>query len=342
MSPDEKQRGLLQQLSQMDLSVLDISAYSRNALNRMLAAVEFYLDIYRASLERVLACGNRTPSETTIVDYGGGHGLLSILAKRLGFGQVIYIDYNPDAVQTVQQLSRWLGTQPDVVLQGNVDVLEKWCQTNRVCPQALLSIDVIEHIYVLDDFFAALHRISSQMTMLFTTASTPYNRRVVRRLHRAMELDEQGMPGKMGFYDMRREYIKNFQNDMPDKLLDYWAANTRGLIFDDIRRAVEAQSPNLLLDPYNTCDPRTGSWTERILPVGDYQQLLSAYGYKLLILPGFYNTYRRGPKAWASRHYNKIICRAPQHAPQGLRQRRQMKRALCKAPFIYLIITPEQ
>jgi len=340
-SPDEKQRQLVHELRRIALNELDISTYSRNALSRVLVAVEFYLDIYRASLERVLASGNRAPSEMTIVDYGGGHGLLSVLAKRLGFGRVIYIDYNPDAVQAVRVLGERLGTLPDVMLQGDVGELEQWCLANGVRPHALLAMDVIEHIYVLDDFFAGLHRLSAKMLMLFTTASTPYNQRVVRKLHRAMELDELGGPGKEGFCSMRRMYIKELHPDMPEKELDYWAENTRGLIFDDVRRAVDAQSPNLLLDPYNTCDPRTGSWTERILPVSDYRQLLSAYGYRLLVLPGFYNEYRRGPKEWVSRHYNKIIRRAPQQAPQGLRQRRRMKRALKKAPFIFLMVNPE-
>ena len=340
-TPDEKQRLLVKQIRQIAVDKLDISDYSRTALRRVVSAAAFYMDIYRSSLEHVLACGNKAPIEMTLVDYGGGHGLLSILAKKLGFGRVVYVDYNADALQTVGVLGGMLGAEPDVVLQGDATVLEAWCRNNGVTPDALLAMDVIEHIYVLDDFFAVLHAMSPKMTMLFTTASTPFNQRVVRRLHKTMLRDEYGGANKEGFLSMRRGYVKQMHPDMSDRELDYWAENTRGLVFDDVRRAVESQSPNLLLDAYNTCDPRSGSWTERILPISDYQQLLAAYGYGLLVLPGFYNEYRRGPKEWASRHYNRIIRRAPQQAPEGWRQRRRMKRALSKAPFIFLIANPE-
>lgn len=265
--------------------------------------------------------------------------MLSVFAKRLGFGRVIYVDTNADALQTVQLLSQRLGAGPDVMLQGDAESLRQLCLQQAICPQALLAMDVIEHIYVLDDFFAAIHAISPSMTMVFTTASTPYNNRVVRRLRHAMTADEYGHDGKKGFLQLRRDYVKMLHPDMPDKQLDYWAENTRGLTYADIERAVDAQSPNLLLDPYNTCDPATGSWTERILPVEDYRQLLAPYGFSLQLFPGRYNDHRRGPKEWASRYYNRQIDAAGMKEPENRRERRRFRQALKVAPFIYLIAT---
>lgn len=333
---------LLKLLCELKPRELDISSYSRKALRRTLDAAEYYLEIYREALDMALSMCACPPDQASIVDYGGGHGLLSILAKMLGFKQVIYVDTNPDAVKTMHELSSRLGYAPDVVVQGGSDMLLRWCAEKDVRPDVLLAMDVIEHIYVLDDFFSDLHAISPNIRMVFTTASNPYNKRVVRRLQKAMDNDEKGHRLKKGFWQMRRDYIKKLYPDMPERLLDFWADNTRGLIYKDVARAVESQSPNLLLDTHNTCDPVTGSWTERILPELDYRQLLQPYGYELLVLPGRYNEHRHGPKAWASRHYNSRIDKAPKTAAEGFGQRRRLRRALKMAPFIFLIVNRKQ
>lgn len=339
MSPDAVQHQLAADLRQLPVSNLPVSTYSRKGLHRVVLAAEYYLEIYRYSLEKILEMCRLSPAEITIVDYGGGHGLLSIFAKKLGFARVIYVDNNADALQTVQHMSQQLQAGPDAMLQGDAETLRQWCVERQVVPDALLAMDVIEHIYVLDDFFASLHAVSPRLRMVFTTASNPYNSRVVRRLHRAMTDDEQGHDGKKGFLQLRREYIAQLHPDMSDKQLDYWAEHTRGLSYEDIARSVDAQSPNLLLDPYNTCDPQTGSWTERILPIDDYRQLLDPYGFKLTLVPGHYNTHRRGPKEWMSTFYNKQIALVADKQPETCRQRRHFRKALKIAPFVYLLVS---
>ncbi len=338
-SLNAQQRTLAENLKNIKMSSLGLTKHSRASLKRTVSAIDYYLDIYRNCLDKVLELCQLSPSEMTIVDYGGGHGILSIFAKRLGFGRVVYIDNHPDSLETLQVLSDRLGSAPDVTLKGDANTLKKWCEEQNAKPNALLAMDVIEHIYILDEFFATMHDVSPQMQMVFTTASNPSNKRVVRRLHQAMQKDEKGSSGNKGFYGIRRDYLLRLYPDMSDTQLDYWATNTRGLVLDDIARAVESQSPNLLLDSYNTCDPVTGSWTERILPVDDYRHLLQPYGYGLTVLPGRYNEYRRGLKGIASRRRNKTIDKSPLTEPSTRRERRAYKKALKVAPFIYLLAT---
>ena len=337
-SPDAIQSKLAADLAGIKVRKIDVPDKNRSALRRTLDAAQYYLDIYRYSLDKILEMCGKSPDEIAIVDYGGGHGLLSILAKKLGFRMVIYVDYDANALQTMRVMGTLLDAAPDVVLQGDATTLRDWCREQDIVPDGLLAMDVIEHIYVLDDFFAHLHEASPKMKMIFTTASTPFNQRVVRRLRKAMRADELGTTTKKGFWQRRRDFIEDLQPEMSDRELDYWADNTRGLKYEDVERAVESQSPNLLLDPDNTCDPATGSWTERILPIDDYRQLLIPYGFTLSVRPGRYNEYRRGPKLWASRHYNGIIDKAPEGEPRGFRQRRRYKKALSVAPFIYLMV----
>lgn len=331
-------QSLLTSLSQIKPRELDIPSDSRKALRRLLDVAEYNLEICRTALDRVLMMCNKAPQQTILVDYCGGAGVLSFLAKMSGFGRVIYVDSSPDAVKTVHELSRRLDVAPDVVIEGGSEMLARWCRDKNIVPDALVSVDVIQQVYVLDELFADIHSMAPRIKMVFTTISNPFNKKTVRRLHKAMDRNEKGHGLTKGYRQMRRDYIHKIHSDMPDRLLDFWADNTRGLKYDDVARAIEAQAPNLLLDPHNTCDPATGLWTDRVMPVDDYSQLLQPYGWCLLVLPGRCNVHCHGPKAWIRRRRNKRIDRAPKEEPDGMGERRRMRRALKVAPFIYLII----
>ena len=60
------------------------------------------------------------PGDMVCVDYGGGCGLLSIYAKLIGIGTVIYIDLNPVSVSAAGQIFEKVGYGADVLLQGDV------------------------------------------------------------------------------------------------------------------------------------------------------------------------------------------------------------------------------
>ncbi len=280
---------LYDRLKQIDYTQLGISDYSRDYIARLLPRLDYYFEIYRHMLDEMLAALDRPAESLTLVDYGGGHGFFSLYMKERGVGRVVYVDYNPAAVQTVQAVSRATGLQPDVVLQGDAATLRRRCEEQSLMPDGLIGLDVIEHIYTLDDFFGDLYAAAPSLSMLFTTASNPYNHRLVNRLRRAMRDDELGTAGCPGFWQQRRQYIAGHFPDFGDKDLDYWATHTRGLVYADVERAVRSHSPNLLRDPYNTCDPATGSWTERILSLEEYRGLVQPYNSDLYLTNGFYD-----------------------------------------------------
>lgn len=288
-------------LKSLDYGALPLSDYSRSYILRMLPSIDYYIDIYRRCLHRMLATTAKAPAALTMVDYGGGHGFLSLAAKRCGVGRVVYVDVNPQAAEAVKVISAAVGEGPDVVLTGDSVALRRWCADNAVRPDLLLGMDVIEHIYRLEDFFADLHAVNPAMPMLFTTGSTPYNPWVKRRLHRVMKKDEEL------FCSQRRDFIMEHFPTMIYPIVAYWAENTRGLVYDDVVKAVKTNSPSVLNDSYNTCDPATGSWTERILPIDDYRRLLAPYDIHLRVHKGFYNVHRSGAKGLASRLLNLLL-----------------------------------
>ena len=317
-------------LRHIDYAALPISDYSRRYLLRMLPVLDYYLDIYRRTLERAFRLTAKPLQELTLVDYGGGHGILSLCAKEAGVGRVIYVDYNPQAAETVQALSRRVGFGPDKVLTGDGAALLDGCRREGVVPDLLLGMDVIEHIYRLEDFFAQLYAVNPRLSMIFTTGSTPYNPWVRRRLHRVMAADEQGRDGQAGFLAQRREYLRQHCPQLDAAALDRWAVLTRGLTYADALQAVNDNLPPSPLgvdDPYNTCDPATGSWTERILPLAAYRRLLETYHARLEVSNGYYNTFRAVGKRLPSELLNGLL------ATGGFR---------FLAPFLFLTITPDK
>ena len=280
---------LVSQLKAIDYERLPISKYNKCYIARLKPVLSYYMKIYADCLLKGLESVGSAPMDITFIDYGGGSGFLSMLAKQAGIGRVIYIDLNPDSVDTIRVLKALAGTGPDIILHGDSDTLADWCSANKVKPQLLIATDLIEHVYDLSAFFATLAASDNKMQMLFTTASTPFNPYVKRKLHRLMTTWEKE------YYALRLHYIHlHFPALSPAEAKEA-ARKTRGLTFPHIRKAVENGSYPLLKDAFNTCDPRNGNWTERILPIETYRSLAKPFGYQVQVGKGFYNTDRPNP-----------------------------------------------
>lgn len=326
---ETKIKALAEKLQSIDFDQLPISDYNKAYISRLKPALHYYMKIFAVCLQKGIYATGLQPSEITLVDYGGGHGFLSMLAKEMKFGTVIYIDINAYSVQTITLLKERLTVGPDIILHGNSDILKDYCREKQLKPQLLIATDLIEHVYDLSVFFSDLIHINHAMHMLFTTASTPFNPFVKRRLHKTMTACETGMLEQPNYYTRRSEYIrKQFPRLSADEVKT-WSECTRGLIFSDIRKALTENIRPTPNDKYNTCDPETGNWTERILPIKTYRQLLSPYDYRLKVEKGFYNIYRNDKlKTVLSRILNGIISFSG-------------KVGFGLAPFIILLCSPK-
>ena len=286
---------LTERLKAIDYNKLPISDYNKRYIGNLKPALSYFMHIYADCLQRGLQAIQTPISDVTLIDYGGGTGFLSILAKSIGIGQVIYIDLNPSSVETIQLLKQIIGIGPDTILHGDSDVLADWCARNKVSPQLLIATDLIEHVYDLSLFFKDLIHINDSMYLLFTTASTPFNPYVQQRLHKMMVGCESGSLESPNYYTLREQFITKLCPAFSPKEVETWARQTRGLTYPDIQKAIEKKSLPSPEDPYNTCDPATGNWAERILPVQTYEDLLAPYQFKLKVEKGFYNADRNNP-----------------------------------------------
>ena len=280
------QEKCIKQIKEIDYDHLGISDYNRAYINKLLPSIEYNFGMYNHSISSL----STLTKDSLVVDFGGGHGFLSLFLKALGY-KVIYCDYNPLSAKTVSLIKEHLGFGPDYIVTGSTSELKTFCEEHQLTPTHLVATDLIEHVYDLSVFFHDLQKINSSFEMVFTTGSNPANAYKCKQLRKYMQEDEKE------FVKQRKTYIHDNYTHLSNNEIEKLAKHTRGKIYSDIKKEVNqylktGNCPVLLEDPYNTCDPATGSWTERILSFETYKQLADKYGFKIEFASGFYNEKR--------------------------------------------------
>jgi len=272
------------------------------------------------------------PEETdcemlTVLDYGGGTGLLSLLAKEAGFREVIYNDIYDVSCHDARVLARSLGLEADRYVCGDARDLRDDARREGWKANVLLSFDVIEHIYDVDTFLGMLPAFGppSYSVVLASSANgfNPRTRQLTMRLHRRRETRNKSK--KWGykrrdslesFRSLRRQMIRLIDPQISERELKTLALRTRGLAGKDILRAVERdRNTGRLPRPRhatNTCDPRTGNWSEQLLNPFQLARKLTAHGFRAGVRGGYYPDYEKRLKRRFTSLLNRSIARAPQ------------------------------
>ena len=144
-----------------------------------------------------------------------------------------------------------------------------------------------------------------------------------------MDSCETGSALSPNYFTKRYEYIRTQFPSLNEGELNEWAHCTRGLTFGDINNVIQSDLKPVPSDPWNTCDPENGNWTERILPIQKYRDYLEPYAYDVIVSKGFYNEQRDSLIKWAvCKCLNSLI---------GLTG----KMGLLAAPFIIISCLPQ-
>jgi len=282
----------MDKIRKIDFNQLDISDYNRRYIQKIIPHIHYYFKIYNQAIF-ARHCEEEARSNL-IVDFGGGHGFLSLFLKSLGY-HVIYCDINPLSVKTVSLIKEKIGFGPDYMIAGSVSELKQFCLDNQLKPDELIATDLIEHVYDLQDFFRQLQQINPNFEMVFTTGSNPENPYKCRQLRRYMIQEEKV------YFAKRKKFIQTNAPHLSETEINALAKLSRGKIEPDILKVLDSyrktgKFPPPPDDAFNTCDPETGNWTERILSLKTYEQLASEAGFQATFAPGFYNNLspRRG------------------------------------------------
>ena len=308
------------QLEFVAIDHISTEPYCQRYLIHLLQHKKYYLAIYADVLNKLMQHSSQQKKDILLVDYGAGNGLLGIFAKYCGFKKVFLNDLDEKFVHASKKLAAQLNVEIDGYMTGDISSVQTYFK-NEI-PTAIIGTDVIEHIYNLENFFTTLQQMNPSMTSVFTTASNPVNYFKVRQLKKVQLKDELegGTPDDHALFGeaalepfliIREQIIRKYKTGLPDVAIHAMAKATRGMNERDIEKAIEQYSLSgkfpVPASGNNTCNPFTGSWTERILSLDAYISLYSTAGFTCKFYAGFYNDYELGMKNFVKKLLNAGI-----------------------------------
>ena len=255
-------------------------------------------------------------SQFVLLDYGGGSGFLSLFAKELRIGTVIYADIYDIACRDAEIIGKAVGIPADHYVNGDIDDIKKYLHMRSISCDAVASHDVIEHIYDLEVFFSKLYDISDKrFDVVMATGANSYNPLIKRRLmkkqnkmeyeNRFYEKDICERDTRKSYLDARREIILQYSSGkLAARDVELLARTTRGKIKKDIIKCVDdylvrGDLPVKPEYPTNTCDPYTGNWEEHLIDFKKLKKQIYGLGYtRVDVLPGFYGSHLKGYIKW--------------------------------------------
>lgn len=300
------QARLRDKLLKLDLNSAGISEYNQRYLGRdKMRQLNSSLERYGYLIYLSASNSSVAPEDFVIVDYGGGSGVLSLLAKEIGIGTVIYNDIYDVSCNDVTILSRLLELPLDHIVCGDIDEVISYLHRNHISIDCITSYDVLEHIYDVELHFKKLRSLSSekQFCLVYASAANMLNQNYVRGVTKAqIEAEYQNRQRKWGhkerdslraFFDVRKEMILNYAPSLNNEQIEILSRDTRGLIQSDIEKCIDEYLQKGYITykpdhPTNTCDPYTGNWCEHLIDTVWLEQLLENLGFIVEILPGQY------------------------------------------------------
>ncbi len=335
---------LYDKLKPLDAATLTLSDYTKKYLSSHITNLYSALQKYSYILAWSLAYSNVGLDDFVFLEYGGGTGILSLLAKELGIGFVVYNDIYGTSCKDAAFIGEFIGNKADYYHNGDFDDLVEFIGEKSISCNGIASYDVIEHVYDIEKLFSSLNLLTAGSFTVFMASGAnmfnPIKRRVIIKKH--LECEFKGSLKKWGhkerdsltaYFAIRKEIILNYNNDLSASEIEKLAKATRGMIKSDIVKCIDEylntkHFPKEPAHPTNTCDPYTGNWAEHLINPYRLKQILSKNGFKADIFWGHYGKPRSMLKKLAANWLNLAIyigrkqgrIFAPFYAVYGIRQ----------------------
>lgn len=299
---------LFQKLKAMDSKSLDISDYNHRYLKDKLNNLTNSLQLFSYILCWALADSKTPLKDFVFLEYGGGTGMLSLLAKELGIGTVLYNDIYEVSCRDAERIGKAIGVHVDHYVAGDIDEVLAFVKAKKIECRAVASYDVIEHIYDVETFFKKVPALSgSALTVMMASGANDLNPLIryqeVKKQHVAEYQDRVKATGhkerdSLAAYlkirkEMVLEYLQAQGKVLAEAEIELLAKNTRGMIKADIHRSVQRfiDSGQMIpppSHPTNTCDPHTGNWAEHLMDPFALASGLADSGFSTKVLGGYW------------------------------------------------------
>lgn len=298
---------LYSKLQGINVESLSISDYNKRYFGDHLKELRSLLQKYSYILAWSIAEMNIPINNCTILEYGGGSGILSLLAKELNFGTVLYNDIYDISCQDAKTIGSSIGNQADHYILGDIDDIIIFFQKNYIECNSIVSYDVIEHIYDMGYFIKKLPELTNKScsTIVMSSGANSCNPIIVRKLkkgqYKAEFEDREDYFGRKkrdaleSYYTIRKRIIQRYAPDLNSFEIKEITKRTRGMIERDIINIIHDYkiSKNLPPEPEhptNTCDPYTGNWAEHLMDIYQLENQLQEVGFRSKILAGYYGS----------------------------------------------------
>lgn len=275
-------------------------------------------------LYRSITLIGKPVTEVVLMDYGAGVGTLYTLAKMIGCKKVIYNDHLQEWQQSAQLIAKAIDVEVDEYLVGDIDETLNQLRNKNLQCDLIISRNVIEHIYKLDEFYRAI-ALAQPQACVYSSTTANYKNPASRVKHWLWHRKWEKV-----FFPQRIALIQKMAPQLPEGTVRQLAKTTRGQAGNDIADTVHNYLATKELRKTqgvrsNTCDPANGVWFEHLIKFEEYQQLIEPAGYRVMFFPGFWDThYSTGWKNTLGQMLNAII-------------RSNKTIGLMLAPFIYVV-----
>lgn len=313
-------------LKGINLETLDISDYNKRYFGFLLGNLQSNLQKYAYILVWSITKIDVPLNKLVFLDYGGGSGMLSLLAKECNIGTVIYNDIYDISARDAEIIGKAIGDQADYYIPGDIDEVIDFLKKKSINCNVIANYDVIEHIYDIEEFLKKMSLISNNnLRVFFSSGANPHNpfikRKLIKNHHRCELVDREQVFGSKkrdpleAYSTIRRKLIKDLNLDLSEDQVDYLVAATRGLIEYDIKKAVNEFSTSGTITlkqkypqyPSNTCDPYTGNWAEHLMDIYQLRNVLQSENFQADIWRGYYGDSNTLLKCLAARSLNLLI-----------------------------------
>jgi hypothetical protein len=213
---------------------------------------------------------------------------------------------------------------------GDLLAVARALQDDRSSMYIVVSSNVIEHVYDLNDLWDACTGLAAERNFTAVWCSdansaNPFISRRRRRTHlyvdhcdRTASNRDSILNSTFSFSSLRRRIIEPPLPEASRHQLDRLTAATRGLHKADIQTAVHQFLQNGHMvepeHPTNTCNPETGNWCERLIDLTCIRNQLQDRGWQVHLEPAFYGPRSGLAQKMAVRLLNAAIALASPHS----------------------------
>ena len=229
-----------------------------------------------------------------------------------------------------QAIGARMGMPASRYVAGDLSAVARALQDDRSSSYIVVSSNVIEHVYDLNDLWNACTGLAAERNFTAVWCSdansaNPFISRRRRRTHhffehcdRTASNRDSELDSTFSFSSLRRRIIEPLLPEASRHELDRLTAATRGLHKADIQTAVHQFLQNGHMvepeHPTNTCNPETGNWCERLIDLTSIRNQLQDRGWQVHLEPGLYGPRSGLAQKMAVRLLNSAIALASPHS----------------------------